>query len=123
MNKKGFTLVELLAVIVILAIIALIATPIIMNVVDNARLEAAKRSVEGYAKALESSYYIKLMAGEDVDINSVTADYSGAQVTNCTATVEENDNKVKLTGCKVSSYKKDKTFNYEDGKATLTDGE
>ncbi len=120
MNKKGFTLVELLAVIVILAIIALIATPIIMNVVDNARLEAAKRSVEGYAKALESSYYIELMAGEDVDITKVTPDYSGAQV-NCTTKTTEN-NKVKLEGCTVSSYNKDKKFNYEDGKATLVNG-
>ena len=33
MNKKGFTLVELLAVIVILAIIALIATPIVINII------------------------------------------------------------------------------------------
>ena len=36
-NTKGFTLVELLAVIVILAIIALIATPIILGVIEDAR--------------------------------------------------------------------------------------
>ena len=32
--KKGFTLVELLAVIVILAVIALIATPIVFNIIN-----------------------------------------------------------------------------------------
>ena len=37
MKKKGFTLVELLAVIVILAIIALITTPLILNVIENAK--------------------------------------------------------------------------------------
>ena len=39
-NKKAFTLIELLAVIIILAVIALIATPVVLNVVDNARKEA-----------------------------------------------------------------------------------
>ena len=38
-KNKGFTLVELLAVIVILALIALIATPIILNVVSNGEVE------------------------------------------------------------------------------------
>jgi len=33
MKKKGFTLVELLATIVILSVIALIATPIVLNVI------------------------------------------------------------------------------------------
>ena len=42
MNKKGFTLVELLAVIIILAIVALVATPIILNVVEDSRKSAAK---------------------------------------------------------------------------------
>jgi len=40
--KKAFTLIELLAVIIILAIVALIATPIVLNVVDDAKNSAAK---------------------------------------------------------------------------------
>ena len=40
MKTKGFTLVELLAVIVILAIIAIIAVPIIGNVIENSRKQA-----------------------------------------------------------------------------------
>ncbi len=117
MNKKGFTLVELLAVIVILAIIALIATPIIIGVVNDARKESAKRSVEGYAKALESSYYLKLVTAPDetVDIKSVTPDYTGAEVT-CSGELTINDNKIKLSGCKVAGF--DGTFNYENGRAT-----
>ncbi len=38
--KKAFTLIELLAVIIILAIIALIATPLILNVIDDAKESA-----------------------------------------------------------------------------------
>ena len=52
-KNKGFTLVELLAVIVILAVIALIATPIILNIVNNAKKSAAKDSAYGYIKAIE----------------------------------------------------------------------
>ena len=47
-KNKGFTLVELLAVIVILAIIALIATPIILNVISDAKKQAALESFKGY---------------------------------------------------------------------------
>ena len=50
--KKGFTLIELLAVIVILAIISVVVTPIISGVINDAKKEAAERSVEGYIKAI-----------------------------------------------------------------------
>ena len=51
--KRGFTLVVLLAVIVILAIIALVATPLIFNIIDNSRKSAAKSSAFGYVDAVE----------------------------------------------------------------------
>lgn len=41
-NEKGLTLVELLAVIVILGIIAAIAVPSIGNIIENSRIKAAK---------------------------------------------------------------------------------
>ena len=67
MNKnKGFTLVELLAVIVILAIIALIATPIILNVINDAKKQAAKDSAHGYVDAVDK--YIVSSELEDESI-------------------------------------------------------
>ncbi len=51
--KKGFTLVELLAVIVILGIIAGITTPIIRGVIDNSRKESFLDSVNGLVHAVE----------------------------------------------------------------------
>ena len=63
-NKKGFTLVELLAVIVILAIIALIATPIILGVIDNAREGAAKDTAYGYIDAVEKQIAIDMLSAE-----------------------------------------------------------
>ena len=48
MSKRynAFTLIELLAVIIILAIVALIAVPIILNVVDDARISAGKSEAQ-----------------------------------------------------------------------------
>ena len=53
MKKKGFTLVELLAVIVILAIIAVIATPIILGVIEKSKKGAVENSALGYTEAVE----------------------------------------------------------------------
>ena len=56
-------MIELLAVIVILAIIALIATPIVTNIINDAIKEAAKDSTYEYVKAIENK--IALSALED----------------------------------------------------------
>ncbi len=69
-KNKGFTLVELLAVIVILAIIALIATPIILNVINDAKKQAAKDSAYGYMDAVEK--YIVSSELEDKSIQDGT---------------------------------------------------
>ena len=55
--KKGFTLIELLAVIVVLAILALVVTPIVLNIVENAQRGSDERSLEAYAKVVQSTYY------------------------------------------------------------------
>lgn len=52
-KKNGFTLVELLAVIVILAIIALIAIPTILGIINTAKKGAFKASVLGVIEAGE----------------------------------------------------------------------
>lgn len=56
--KKGFTLVELLGVIVILGIIGMIATPIVSNVINksmdnanNAQIDTIKRAAKTWANA------------------------------------------------------------------------
>ena len=55
MKQKGFTLVELLAVIVILAIIALIATPIILGIIKDTKEKANQRSLEMYEDAIKNA--------------------------------------------------------------------
>ena len=56
-NKKGLTLIELLAVIVVLAILALITIPVISNVIDNVRIKSLQNSAYGLIEA-SNLYYI-----------------------------------------------------------------
>ena len=48
MKKRGFTIIELLAVIIILAVVALIMTPIVANIIKDAKVGAVERSAEIY---------------------------------------------------------------------------
>ena len=83
-KNKGFTLVELLAVIVILALIALIATPIILNVINDAKKQAAKDSAYGYMDAVEK--YI------------VSSELEDKSIKDGTYTVEELNKKISVKG-------------------------
>lgn len=53
MKNKGFTLMELLAVIIILAIIALISVPLVLNTIEKARIGAVEASAYAYAEEVE----------------------------------------------------------------------
>ena len=62
-NKKGFTLVELLAVIVILAIILVIAVPKILTVIDDTRKESLKSSALMVIDSAEREYATRTALG------------------------------------------------------------
>ena len=47
-NKNGFTLVELLAVVILLSVISLIVVPQVMKLVNDIKKGAAEDSVYGY---------------------------------------------------------------------------
>ena len=56
MKRKGFTLVELLAVIVILAIIALITTVVVINIIETVKIRKYKVEEKSLEKAAELYY-------------------------------------------------------------------
>ena len=73
MNKKGFTLVELLAVIVILAVIILVAINAVLPQMAKARKNSFADEVINYGKAAETAYVSSdmedtLKEGEDINI-------------------------------------------------------
>ncbi len=55
-KKKGFTLVELLAVIVILAVLVLLAVPSVLKMMDGAKANAFKIEAENIGKAAKAAY-------------------------------------------------------------------
>ena len=57
-NKNGFTLVELLAIIVILAVIMVIAVPQILDVVNGSKNSAWKDNVKLFESAIETNSQI-----------------------------------------------------------------
>lgn len=62
-EQKAFTLIELLAVIIILAVIALIAVPIIGNIIEDFKENALKDSAYGLVEA-SNIYYTKTLDNE-----------------------------------------------------------
>ena len=73
-NNKAFTLIELLAVIVILAIIALIATPIVLSIINDSKESAGLRSAEMYLDAVEQSISLEKMNNTSFDPNICNID-------------------------------------------------
>ena len=84
MSKKGFTLVELLAVIVILSIILLIAVPAVKKSVDSAKKKSAENDAIMIKKIAEKYYASNLDKDEEitgVDLSSDILTYSGEKPT------------------------------------------
>ena len=60
-NQKGFTLVEIIAVLILLGILAAVAIPRYMNLTDQARQSAAQAAIAEAKSRLASGYGIELM--------------------------------------------------------------
>ena len=101
-KNKGFTLIELIAVLVIMAIIALIVTPLVLNVVRKAKDSANKRSVDAYGKSIDLAVAAYLMDTGDfpTSIDELTIEYSGKEVICGVAKLNE-DSSVYLSKCSV----------------------
>jgi len=86
-KKRGFTLVELLAVIVILAVILVIAVPRIMSVIKDAKLGSIESTAKLIASTAESRYESKTALGLEVgnlkctDVASLSNDYGKCKIT------------------------------------------
>ena len=84
MKKKGFTLVELLAVIVILAVILTISVPAVKKTVDSAKKKSAENDALMIKDIAEKYYTSNLDKDEEitgVDLSSNTLSYSGKKAT------------------------------------------
>lgn len=130
-KKNGFTLIELIAVLVILAIIALIVIPIVLRIINDAKRSANERSVEAFARTVEYTMalyalnnngnfpeacnteecYTNLYDNNGVVISktSEAIEYTGAKVTGCKVETPRSSC-VKVSNCRVNGVKVDYTF-------------
>ena len=101
-KKKGFTLIELIAVLVILAILALIVTPLVLNIIKKARTAADKRSIDAYGRSIELAIadYLLDKGSFPTSIDQLTIEYTGDKV-ECETTKLNSDSSVYLAGCTV----------------------
>ncbi len=83
MLKKGFTLIELLGVIILLAIISLMATPIILNLVNDAQ-ESADMTTAQLIVSSGHNYYAASLFDEakKMKINNLADVYNEIEMTN-----------------------------------------
>ena len=70
-NERGFTLVELLGVVIILTAIFVIVVPIISNAVLDAHKNIAQEAAYGYKKAVDDFYYDRSLKKEDILIDGI----------------------------------------------------
>ncbi len=74
MNKKGFTLVELLGVIILLGVIALITTNAVLPMITQSKTDVYNNSVKSIERAaqtyvVENDITLPTVNGTSIDIN------------------------------------------------------
>ena len=83
--KKGFTLIELVAVILILGFIALIATPIVINVIEDSKKESVLNSTKLYVNQVNN----KLM---ELKVSSLDKDKTVEPISDGSYSIMPNGN-------------------------------
>ena len=121
-RKNGFTLLELLAVILVIALIALIVVPIILNVIEQSKKNAALRSAENYIKAVEDNYtYNELknqtkIIGDNINVSNITVNMKGSLPTSGILNIATNGVVIKASNLCINNY----NINYSNNKYTIT---
>ena len=104
MNKRGFSLVELLAVITIIAIIAVITIPVVTKTINHSKQSIYDRQKEAVERASENWF---LKYGDELDENHqaiVTLQYLINQGYLKDDQVTNSKTGESLTGCVVITY-------------------
>ena len=91
--QKGFTLLELLGVIVIIAVVSLIIVPVVGNIIEKSKKDAFLRSIDGIKREYEYKEVQSISGLGSVDACSLQKKCN----INGTVTRKKNDIEVKLS--------------------------
>jgi type IV pilus assembly protein PilA len=92
-NKRGFTLVELLAVIAILAILVLIALPNIIKMYNNSIISTNKINTQNFVKTAKEQFLSSELQGNRLEKNKNIYDkieFSGKEPDSAEVIVNSN---------------------------------
>ena len=125
MNKKGFTLIEVLAVLVIMGVIMVIAIPEISHFITKSKMSALKVSADGVVRAAElyrssnetSDEVVKfsILNGEEIGTNKLN--YKGKIDSGTIMIYGENEVALCVTSGRYTAIK-----NINDNEITVTEG-
>ena len=104
--KRAFTLIELIATIVILGVVTSVVSILIMNVIKNVKDSARKRSIDNYGRIIETSmaeYQSQYLKYPD-SIDQLEIEYVGS-VIECEIRRINPDKTIYLSECKVNGKK------------------
>ena len=115
MKRKGFTLIELVAVLVILAIITLIVTPLVLNIIKKSSVAADRRSVDVYGKSVELAIasYMMDTGHLPTNLDNLEVEYTGKEVV-CNIKQQKENGGLYMSKCSVNG-KEVKDSSSEDG--------
>lgn len=111
MNKKGFTLAELILVIFVVGLLTVLATTVIFNHVSKTRKDAAYRSAINYVAAINDYNFISegvnlINSGNTSTITPKLKDsYDGNKPTSGTVVIDPSTNKVAAAELYFDNYK------------------
>ena len=86
MNKKGFTLVELLAVIAILAILVIIALPNVLSMFNKAKKDTFASETKDMVRIAQQQYLADFGKWNYYAVEGSVTDYETIQTITCTST-------------------------------------
>ena len=85
LNKKGFTLAELLIVVAIIAVLVAIAIPVFTAQLNKARLATDTANVRSYV----AEQIVENMDAETIDITITKSGCEGARTYDCTVALDD----------------------------------